>query len=244
MLSTIENPRDFVVLRIVVPRIGGDAQLRSIAFSPIGVPTPRLNRYKPHGPTFPRKMRPQPADIRSMHLSAPHIDRGPAHRRAFSIIEMLIVISIISIIAAVAVPTIGSLNTTRLSCAANLVAADLSYAQVESLAHGDDLRLFIINATSTGYSIAPASNTAAPITDPISNQPYNVTFGQGRARKATGVSFSAFSLGGDRQLKFLAFGQTDQPANTNATLTLAASGKSVTITVDANTGQVTVGAVQ
>ncbi len=152
------------------------------------------------------------------------------------------VVLILAIVAAMAVPRIGDTATAKVRSAAQVLAADLAFAQVESIAHSDDLRLVVLDPTNHRYHIAKASATATPVTNPISKQPYRVTFGQSDAASLAGVTISSSSVGGDNQLKFGAFGQIDQAAN--ATITLSCDGFSCTLTIHATTGAVTIGDIQ
>ncbi len=151
------------------------------------------------------------------------------------------IVLIIGIMAAIAVPMIGDNNPTRLRAAAQIVAADLAYAQVESVSHGDDTRVVVFDTTNHAYHIAAASDTATPLTNPVGNLPYVLTFGVARASQATGVTIQSLSVGGDDELGFGVYGQLDQ--TTDATITLACGGHTITITLDATNGESTIGAI-
>ncbi len=153
--------------------------------------------------------------------------------------EVMIVLLIISIVAAMAVARLGDTAASRLRSAAQTLVADLGYAQVESIGHGDDPRVVVFDLVHHRYHIAPAAQSATPITHPISKAPYRVTFGQGAANVLAGVTIAAVSVGGDDQLQFGAYGQLDQAVA--ATITLAAGGHRVTITIDPVSGEATIG---
>ena len=152
------------------------------------------------------------------------------------------VVLILSIVASLAVPRLGDTATTKVRSAAQVLAADLAFAQIESIAHSDDLRLVVLDPTNHRYHIAKASATSTPLTNPITKQPYRVTFGQSDAASLSGVTISGSTVGGDNQLKFGAFGQIDQ--GTDATITLSCDGFTCTLTIHATTGAVTVGDIQ
>lgn len=154
----------------------------------------------------------------------------------------MIVVTILGIAAAIVVPTLGNTAPTRLRGAAQLLAADLAYAQIESLSHGDDPRVIVFDTAANTYHIAATSDTTIPITNPIGGVPYLVDYGAGRAAHLADVTISAVSLDGDSELGFGIYGQTDQ--STDATITLAAGTSSVTLTVDPSTGEVTIGDIQ
>ena len=137
--------------------------------------------------------------------------------------------------------TRSTASVSKLRSAALLLQADLGYARVESIAHGDDPRIVVFDTTNHRYHIAPASAVNTPITNPLDNRTYVVDFGSGRAYGLEGVTFSSLSVGGDDQLKFEIYGQLDQA--TAATIRLACDGHSILITVDPATGEATVGSV-
>ncbi len=162
----------------------------------------------------------------------------------FTMVELVIVILTLAIAAALAVPRLGNASSTQLRSAARLVAADLDAARIESLAHGDDPRVVVFDLDANRYHLAASSAPTVPFTNPMDKKPYAVTFGSGRAAALTAVTLSAVGLGDgdDRTLGFGVYGQLDQP--TDATVTLAADGATVTLTVDATTGETTVGDIE
>lgn len=163
------------------------------------------------------------------------------HHRAFTFVELLIVILILGIAAGLVVPQMGQTASTKLVEAARLLAADLGEAQIESMSHGEDLRLVVFDPDNNAYQIAAASDPDTPITNPIGNTPYRVTFGSDRAGALTGVTIQNLSVGGDDKLGFGIYGQLDQTPD--ATITLACEGKTITLTVQASTGEVTISGV-
>jgi len=152
------------------------------------------------------------------------------------------VVLVLAIAAAIAVPMFANTHASRLRAAAEMLAADLAYAQVESMTHADDLRLVRFDAVSHRYAIVAMSNPNEPIHNPIADQPYEVTFGQGRASPFHGVTILHFNLGGDNTLLFGQYGQLDQ--TTPATITLACRDRTITLTVDPVLGQVSIGPIE
>lgn len=154
----------------------------------------------------------------------------------------MVVVLVTAIASAVVVAKLGSTVEMRLRSAATLLAADIEYAQVESIAHADDTRVIVFDTATATYSLAASSAPKTPINNPIGNVPYTVTFGKDRAVNLTGVTLQSISVGGDTQLGFGAYGQLDQTAN--ATITLACGANTITVTVDAATGQASIGSVK
>jgi len=162
--------------------------------------------------------------------------------RGFTLFELMVVLTILGIVAALAVPMFGQTDATRLRSAAEVLVADLGFAQIESISHGDDLRVVVFDQATDSYRIAAASDPATPITNPVGNLPYTTTFGASRASETGGVTIQGYSLDGDDQVQFGIYGQLDQTAD--ATITLALNGLSVTITVNATNGEAAIGPVQ
>lgn len=159
-------------------------------------------------------------------------------RKALTLVEMLIVITLIAIAASLAVPLLGDTAGTRLQSAARLLVADLAFAQIESITHADDPCCVAFDQASGSYTVARSSTPATPITNPGTNQPYVTQFGIGRASELSGVSIQGYSLDGDNVLAFGMFGETDQA--TSATITLEANGQSLTVQIDPVSGEASI----
>ncbi len=170
-----------------------------------------------------------------------HVVLVSCSRRAFTALEVLAVVVILAVIAAMAVPMLGQTRNARLVAAGELLAADLNFAQLESIAHSDDPRLVAFDTTHHAYHIAAASAPDAPITNPMGKTPYRVQFGLGRAAECEGVTLSALAVGEDHQLRFGPFGQIDQM--TIASITLTLDNLRLTVSVDPASGEVTVGSI-
>lgn len=137
---------------------------------------------------------------------------------------------------------VGDTNVTQLRAAVQMLVADLEFAQMESVAHGEDSRIVVFDTTNQTYHLGTQADPTTPITNPTDGKPYTVQFGEGRAYQLPNVTISGYALDGDDQLAFGVYGQLDQSAA--ATITLAASGRTVTITLDPVTGEASVGSIQ
>lgn len=174
-----------------------------------------------------------------------HIFRCRGGRKAscagFTLVEMMIVVTIAAIIATLATPMFSAQESNKLRAAAQLLVADLEVAQTECLTHGNALRVVVVNSTTT-YTLATVATPAVALTNPTTQQPYVTTFGTGRASNLSGVTISSYSLNGDNKIGFGVFGQLDQTAN--ATFTLACGTNTLVVTLDATTGMASVGSIQ
>jgi len=167
-------------------------------------------------------------------------------RRGVSMLEMMIVVAVLGIIGALAVPMFTGTDATRLAAAANVLAADLDAARSESIAHGEDLRMVVFDADTLTWHIAATSDTDTPINHSGTGLPYTRTLGSGSAKQLLGVSVDSYDLDtasetNDNKLGFGLYGQTDQTSD--ATITLRANTNVITLTVNATTGEVTIGQV-
>lgn len=158
--------------------------------------------------------------------------------QAFTLVELLIVITLLGIAVGVALPMIGNSKELRLREAARMLAADLEMAQIESITHADDQRLVKFDMTHHRYWIGTSSAPDVPVMDGVRNEPFVVAFGSGRASELNGVTIQSVSLGGDNVIRFDAFGSPDQSAD--ATVTLACGENTLTVTIEAGTGDVSV----
>ena len=166
----------------------------------------------------------------------------PLARPGMTLIEVTITLLCLAIAAAIVFPTISDNASEQLRGAAQVLIADLQFAQGESMSHADDPRLVVFENSKMGYSIAPKSKPNQPITNPVGGMKYVTTFGQGRAAAFGKVRTGALGVGGDDKLGFAGLGQLDQ--TTPATITLTAGARSIVITIDPTTGEATAGAIQ
>lgn len=159
-------------------------------------------------------------------------------------LEMMIVVAVLGIIGALAVPMFSATDATRLTSAASVLAADIDAARAESIAHGEDTRVIVFDNDGLTWHLAAASDTTTPINHPTTGQPYRRTLGQGALQQLLGVTIDSYDLDtasetNDNQLGFGIYGQTDQADD--ATITLAAGERRLTLTINASTGEVTIG---
>lgn len=167
-------------------------------------------------------------------------------KRGVSMLEMMIVVAVLGIIGAMAVPMFSATDATRLTSAASVLAADIDVARAESIAHSEDTRLMVFDNNGRTWHIAAASDTTTPINHPENGQPYSRTLGVSELQQLMGVTVEGYDLDSasetnDNKLGFGIYGQTDQ--TDDATITLASGERRLTLTVNATTGEVTIGQV-
>jgi prepilin-type N-terminal cleavage/methylation domain-containing protein len=157
---------------------------------------------------------------------------------AYTLVEVMIVVLLLGIVGALAIPMLRDSRDLRLRSAARMLAADIEFAQQESISHADDPRVVRFDAGNARYWIAPVSDPTTPITDPIRDEPFQVVFGTGRAAGLFDVTMSEIEVGGDTDLRFNSLGVPDQ--STDATITLACGTMTLTVGVAASTGEVSI----
>jgi Tfp pilus assembly protein FimT len=163
-------------------------------------------------------------------------------RRGITLVEVVVTVVCLAIAAAIVLPTASDNSGERLRGAAQVLAADLEYAQSQSMSRADDPRMLVIDADGGGYSIASKSAPATPVTNKVGNVPYVTRFGSGRAVALTNVTVGTYSLGGDNRLSFGALGQLDQAAT--AAIQLNCGSRKIVISLDPTTGEITTGPLQ
>lgn len=177
-----------------------------------------------------------------MHGKSSHL-----RQHALTLLELMIVVAVLAIIGALAIPLFAASDQSRLRGAANVLASDLDAARAESIGHAEDPRFVVFDTDNGTWHIAPTSDTTTPINHPETGRPYTRTLGQRDLQQLSGITIADYNLDtdsetNDNKLGFGIYGQTDQ--TNDATITLAANGMTLTLTVSAGTGEVTIGEIQ
>jgi prepilin-type N-terminal cleavage/methylation domain-containing protein len=147
----------------------------------------------------------------------------PWRRRAFSLLELLLVLAITVIIAAMAAPRYAtSANRYHLDAAARRVAADLALAQAQARASSKGLTVTFYTSSSTYQvpGVVPLDRRPGTYTVDLKADPYAATI-------------VSASFGGQPTLTFDMYGGV----SSGGSVVVQAGGTQKTITVDANTGK-------
>ena len=100
------------------------------------------------------------------------------HQHGFSLLELLIVVTILGVAATVAVPDISTTNITTLDLAADKIAQAIRYARSESLRTGE-IHGVQISQNTQRIVVYKADLTTTPVSmaailyHPLSRQPYD-----------------------------------------------------------------------
>jgi prepilin-type N-terminal cleavage/methylation domain-containing protein len=162
--------------------------------------------------------------------------------RGLTLIEVLVTLTCMAVAMVIVMPALGDRSSERLRGAAQVLIADLEYAQSESMSHGDNPRVIAVESDNAGYRIATRSDPATPVTNPASASPYVMRFGTVRGAGLGGVRVKAHTFGADNRLGFGALGQLDQTSA--ATITFQCGSHTIVVTIDPATGEATTSAVQ
>lgn len=154
--------------------------------------------------------------------------------RAFTLVELLIVLVIGVVMAGLAADLFGGSRHERVDAGVGLVEADLGFARSLAIASPTDPVLLRVASDGSGYHVARASDPDAVLTGP--NGPMRVRFGQGRAEVAAGVTIES---SGARDLRFGPFGGVMDPVPL-LTLSLSDGSERAVMVLDPFTGDPTV----
>lgn len=155
-------------------------------------------------------------------------------RRGMGMIELMMVLAILALATMLALPSWGSDASLRADAAARLLRSDIEYAQVHSIANPDAPVGVVLAPDGSGYWLARSGSPQTPIVREDTDEPYRVTFGEGRATFTAGVSAHVEQLQ-DGMLLFDALGGLANPAADPAYL-LSCDEDRVRMTVRAGTG--------
>ena len=169
--------------------------------------------------------------------------------RAYTLIEILVVVAILGIAGAMIVPAMGSTGILKTQGALRSIVADITFAQSDAVAFQEKRAIVFDTATSSYALVQVPGNTV----DKATNTMYDPTKPTGKWE----VNFIADTRWGDARITAVNFGAgsqtlifdglggpvTDASSNNpgpGGTITVTGSGVSWTITVEAFTGRVTV----
>ena len=173
---------------------------------------------------------------------------NPRPFRAFTLLEMLAVCTVLGISAAMLIPSMSQTGVLRVQAAVRTVIADIVFAQSDAVAF-QQKRAIVFDVAHSSYRLVEVPGDVIDVANNTMYDPtrssglYTVDFGDktfGDARITAAVFDDASNT-----LIFDALGGPVQDAGSNApgnggTITITGSGSTFIITVEAFTGRVTV----
>lgn len=136
--------------------------------------------------------------------------RHSAACRGYTLLELVVVTSILAVLAAVALPGLDPSRTERLDLAAQTVADALRFAQAEAIRTGD-VHFAEINRDTGTVRLALADITgpdAVPVTDlvhPVTKQPYNFVLSDQPGLGGIELAAKPFDYGAGSNIDFVLF---------------------------------------
>lgn len=124
-----------------------------------------------------------------------------SNRRAFTLVEILVVLVIIGISAAMIIPSIGSRDDLNTAAMARVVMADLIYAQNRAVSLQRTVYVRF-DPDNQRYEVLDAIDPAVVITHPVEKTPFQVRLGAQRGDDLRYVTLAAADFDGNRVLAF------------------------------------------
>jgi len=158
------------------------------------------------------------------------------HCFGFTLIEILVTVTIVAVIAVVLVPQFRNNDRLRVVAAAQILASDIEAAQVHTISYPDDPVLVKFNPKSATYWLASTASPDTPITHQMTGEPYKVTLGQGRASSASEVTMTLTDVS-DNTIEFNESGGLVD-FTTVPVIALQCHGETIEVVVSPSTGTV------
>jgi prepilin-type N-terminal cleavage/methylation domain-containing protein len=159
--------------------------------------------------------------------------------RAYTLIELLLVIMLLGIATAVVAPSLGSTDVLRVQSTVRAIVADINVAQSDALARQQG-RAIVFDTTNNRYSVLEVHGaTLNPSTDTI----YTVDLNNKHKFHSSHLDSAAFDSGNTLVFDELGGPVTGPGSSTpgnGGSVVVSGSGSTFRITVEAYTGRVTV----
>ncbi len=159
-------------------------------------------------------------------------------KKAFTIVEIIIVVIILSIASLIAIPMLSSAADTQVRSAANVLAADLEYAKNLAISRQKNYSI-VFNAAANTYEIQDDAGDV--IEHPMTGKSYTVNFST--ESRLSRVEIGSVSFDSSSTLTYDYLGSPYNGASTplnSGQIVLEADNYSTTITVQAVTGYLTI----
>ncbi|MGD0137305.1 MAG: type II secretion system protein [Tepidisphaeraceae bacterium] len=176
-------------------------------------------------------------------------DPGP-RARAFTLIEVLVVVLILGIASALILPEVSGQDDMSAAAAARTVMGDLLYAQNRAIAM-QQYAYVAFNQAGQSYSLydgTSAGPATTPLTHPVNGINYVMTFGKaGPNNVASDVTLGSVNFNGQSTIAFDETGVPyfyssgpPTPLTGTGSIRLNSGSYSVTVSVAQDTGEITV----
>jgi prepilin-type N-terminal cleavage/methylation domain-containing protein len=178
--------------------------------------------------------------------------RRPSHApRAFTLIEILLVVIILGIASAILVPQIGERCDLQAASAARVIMSDLLYAQNHAIAT-QTYQYVTFNVSAQQYTLYSGTSTAPTtiLTHPVTRKNYVMSFGGSGESSLQNVTLVSANFGNNQPT--IAFDAQGVPYSYNATTStntaisgvgtvqISSGSYSLTINVAQDTGDISI----
>ena len=164
----------------------------------------------------------------------------PVRRPAFTLIEVLVVVTVIGIAGAIVVPAMLKPGVMQAQAAGRMIIADIIYAQNEAISRQANRRV-VFDVANNKYRLSDAAgNTIAGSWRTGGSDQSNYTVDLRKDARFSGVTLTTASFNNAATLEFDALGS---PVN-GGTVDLTGANFKYRITVEDFTGRVTIAPVQ
>jgi len=162
------------------------------------------------------------------------------NHRAFTIIEILIVVALLAIAGMMVVPMMSSAASIQIESAANMIAADLDYAKSMAISRGQNFSVAFDKTTET-YQIKDQAGNVIP--HPV-KKGFNYVIDFRNDRRLNRVDIFDANFDGTSEVKFDYLGSPyngSGAALNSGVISLKAAGVTKTIRVEPVTGYISIG---
>lgn len=159
---------------------------------------------------------------------------GGKFRGGYTLIEVLLVVSILGIVSAAVVPSMLTAGSMGVQAAARVIVADLLYAQNEAIAQ-QGTRKVVFDVANNSYRLTDEANATLTVSW-IKGSANNYVVDFSNDRRFTGVTILAVDFNGGNVIDFDDLGT---PSN-GGSITIQFDRRSYRIDVASFTGRVTV----
>ena len=159
-------------------------------------------------------------------------------KKAFTMVEIIVVVIILSIASLIAIPMLSSAASTQVRSAANVLAADIEYAKNLAISRQKDYSIVFDVANNT-YEIQ--DENANVIDHPMTGRSYTVNFAN--ESRLSRVTIGSVSFDSSATLTYDYLGSPYNGASTplnSGQIVLEADDYSMTIEIQAVTGYLTI----
>jgi prepilin-type N-terminal cleavage/methylation domain-containing protein len=151
--------------------------------------------------------------------------------RAFTLVEILVVVLILGIAAAVIVPAMGSRDDLKAAAAARMIMADLIYAQNRAITTQQRHYVIFNTTTQQNFRISLSPTDGSSIQHPVTKDPFIMRVGQGGSAGLTEINLAQVSFEGKTTLAFDELGVPYfyDPGTNQTTATSTSAGSQIRV---------------